>query len=123
MSKHYLMTDASGVSALAETDVPQFSSADVAGWEGLSVEAAGVFFFMFRIAPGAEEFPMHAAPDAYLGYVAKGSGQLHVGTEADKMESVTFNEGDFITFEPDTMHGWTNGPEESKILFVRQLGG
>ena len=122
MSRHYLMTEKQGTSFLEEVEGPSFSSTDVDGWEGLTVEAAGVFFFMFRIAPNAVEFPMHAAPDEYLGYVVRGSGKLHAGTEQEKLESVDFNEGDFITFKPDTMPGWTNGPQESKILFVRKLG-
>ncbi len=121
MHKHYLMTDQSGISALSELAAPEFSAADYAGWEGLSAEAGGVFFFMFKISADAVEYPMHASPDEWLGYVVVGEGELFSGNASgEKLGSVSFKAGDFITFMANTQHAWKNGGQESKILFVKK---
>ncbi|WP_169305279.1 cupin domain-containing protein [Coraliomargarita akajimensis] len=121
MNQHTRMIQNNGISAFEQADMPEFSAADFDGWEGLSLEAAGVFFFMFKVAPDAADFPLHAAPDEYLGYVVKGGGTLYAGSAEAKTDSIEFSEGDFITFKPDTQHAWTNGDSETKILFVRAL--
>ena len=123
MANHILMKNQSGDSVLDQLEAPEFSSADHAGWEGLGVEASGVFLFMFRIEAGAVDFPLHDSPDAWLGYVVSGSGTLHAGSADGKlMDSVAYQAGDFITFEPNTQHGWSNGGEPSKIMFVKVAG-
>ncbi|MGC6425186.1 MAG: cupin domain-containing protein [Lentimonas sp.] len=121
-AKHFILNDNNGKSYFEDGTVPEFSAADFpAGWEALSVEAAGIFFFLFKIEPSAEEFPLHAAPDEYFSYVVKGSGTLFGGDSETKGEHIKFNAGDFISFKPDTQHAWKNGDTETLILFVKKL--
>ena len=120
MNHHYVMTDHAGSSAIETLAPPEFAAADYPGWEALSLDAGALSFFMFRIAPGAAEFPLHAAPDEWIGYVVSGGGVLFAGDgEGKKLGQVHFAAGDFITFKPNTQHAWENGTEESKILFVK----
>lgn len=121
MSKHIHMIEQSGISAFKDAEMPQFTSADFPGWDSIQTEGAGVFFFLFRVAAGAEEFPLHAAPEAFLGYVAKGGGTLYAGSSEEKTDHVEFSEGDLISFDPNTQHAWKNGDAETKILFVKAL--
>jgi len=101
--------------------LPQFTPADFPGWESIQTEGEGVFFFLFKVSSGAEEFPLHAAPDAFLCYVAKGGGILYSGSSEKKTDEVSFSEGDLISFDPNTQHAWKNGDQETKILFVKAL--
>lgn len=123
MNHHYLMTDQGGHSAIETLVAPEFGAAEYPGWEALSLETEGLSFFMFKIAPGAAEYPLHAAPDEWIGYVVSGSGVLYAGDEEGRQsEQVAFTAGDFITFKPNTQHAWKNGSEESRILFVKVAG-
>lgn len=121
MPSHFLMKNQSGNAAFEKLDAPEFAAADYDGWESLAVEASGIFFFMFKIDADAVDYPLHASPDAWLGYVVEGAGYLTAGNQdgSQELDRATYQAGDFITFEPNTQHGWSNGNTPAKILFVK----
>lgn len=121
MSSHITMSNSNGASTLTKSDGPKLYTAGHDGWQGLSLEASGVFIFMFDIAPDAAEFPIHASEDKWLAYVISGSGTLFAGTaDMEKTEGMSYAAGDFVTFERNTPHGWINDSEPSRILFTKQ---
>lgn len=119
-SKLFTMVQKAGESFIDTKEAPEFSAGDFKGWEQMSHETAGLFFFMFKIEPHAEEFPLHASPDDWLSYVVSGSGTLFAGVEnGRKTQQVEFKAGDFIEFQPDTQHAWQSSSEETKIMFLK----
>ena len=123
MSQHIIMSiEEDGSSSLETAPAPKFDDAGFPdGWKGMALEASGVFMFMFEIAEGAVEFPVHSSEDEWLAYVVSGSGTLYAGTaEMERTDGVEYSEGDFITFQGDTPHGWKAAGEPSRILFVKQ---
>lgn len=123
MSNHIIMSiDPEGASQLESSPAPQFDESGFPdGWKGMALEDSGVFIFMFEIAEGAVEFPVHASEDEWLAYVVSGSGMLYAGTAAmDRTEGVAYSAGDFITFEGNTPHGWKAAGEPSRILFAKK---
>lgn len=119
-NKHFIMTDKGGQSFLETQSAPVFEEADYEGWEALSIETAGLFFFMFKVQPNAEDFPLHASPDDWISYVISGHGKLFAGiADGPKTEQVEFKAGDFISFKPNTQHAWENGSSETKLLFLK----
>lgn len=121
MANHIIMRQCSGASSLESSVAPEFSALDFTGWQGVSLEDSGVFMFVFIIEPEAVEFPIHSSEDAWLAYVISGTGWLYAGSvDQQATESIEYRSGDFITFQADTPHGWKNGGEKSKILFVKK---
>lgn len=121
MSSHITMSNSDGASTLTKSDGPKLDPAGHDGWQGFSIEASGVFMFMFDISPDAVEFPIHASEDEWLAYIVSGSGTLFAGTaDMEKSEGMPYTAGDFVTFERDTPHGWINDGEPSRILFTKQ---
>lgn len=123
MSQHFIVSlNSDGSSAVDSKAGPEFSGAEFPpGWQGAGVEGAGLFLFQFDISPGAVEFPVHADPAEWLAYVISGSGTLFVGTaDGDKTDGTVYQAGDFITFRPDTPHGWKSDGVASRILFVKR---
>lgn len=122
MSSHITMLNNPGESSLSKQPTPEFSDVDFPpGWQGLTLEDSGVFMFMFNISPRADEFPIHVSEDEWLAYVVSGSGTLYAGTaDMQKTDDMAYEAGDFITFAADTPHGWLNGSEKSRILFVKR---
>ena len=79
-------------------------------------------FYIFKMAPGAVEMGIHTSPVPWIGYVIKGGGELSFGDDdANEIEMLEYTEGDFLVFEPDTMHGWRNGSKETLLLFLTTL--
>lgn len=121
MSDHIIMSNNNGASKLAKSPAPKFEALDFKGWQGRAIEDSGVFMFMFDIAPDAEEFPIHVDEAEWLAVVLSGSGTLYAGTaELQKTDGIKYRAGDYITFEPNTPHGWKNGGDPSRILFVKR---
>ncbi|MEO0796694.1 MAG: cupin domain-containing protein [Verrucomicrobiota bacterium] len=120
MATHYKMIDDNGTSSIETLDAPVFTPTDHEGWFGQAFEASGLFCFILKVESEAAEFPLHAAPEAWIGYVVAGNGTLYSGDGAgDKLKEVSYNTGDFFTFEPKTQHAWKNGVGESKIFFAK----
>lgn len=123
MSKHIILTESGGVASIETTSAPEYEAAEIPGWAGRSLEDSGVFFFMFKAEPDADEFPLHASEDEWLAIVLSGSGTLFSGSQSDdKLDSVDYVAGDFITFKANTQHGWKNGNKQSELLFVKRTG-
>jgi quercetin dioxygenase-like cupin family protein len=121
MSSHIIMSNDNGASSLAASPVPEFEAFDFKGWQGRAIEDSGVFMFLFDIAADAEEFPVHADQAEWLAYVVSGSGTLYAGTaDMQRTEGMAYAAGDYITFQAGTPHGWKNGGEPSRILFVKR---
>ena len=121
MASHIIMSNDSGASTLSKSPAPEFEDLDFAGWKGRAVEDSGLFMFMFDIAPDAVEFPVHADEAEWLALVLSGSGTLFAGTaDMQKTDGMDYEAGDYITFEANTPHGWKNGGEPSRILFVKR---
>ena len=109
----------SGTSVAAKGEVPPFADAGLAGWTFQNLNAAGVDFYICRLAPGAAEYPVHGSPVAWLGYILKGSGKLLLGAADNSVAStIDFEQGDFLILEPNTLHGWQGGLGETDILFL-----
>ena len=121
MSKHLIMFEHQGASAIETIDAPEFTSHEnMPGWKARAMEDAGIFMFQFEIEPGAVEYPIHTSDEAWLAYVASGQGTLYAGDAGEnRTEGVQYQEGDFITFKPNTPHGWLNGNEESILVIVK----
>ena len=121
MASHIIMSNVDGASALAKSPAPEFEAFEFKGWRGRAVEDSGVFMFLFDIAPDAEEFPIHADEAEWLALVLSGAGTLYAGTaDMQKTEGMDYQAGDYITFQGGTPHGWKNGGEPSRILFVKR---
>ncbi|HEY8567946.1 cupin domain-containing protein [Microbulbifer sp.] len=122
MSKHYIMFEHQGASAIEATEAPDFTSHEnMPGWKARAVEDAGTFMFQFEIEPYAVEYPIHTSDEAWLAYVVSGHGILYAGdAEEKRTEGVNYSAGDFITFRPNTPHGWMNGNDKSVILFTKR---
>ena len=121
MASHIIMSNIDGASSLAKSPAPRFEAFEQKGWQGRAVEDSGIFMFMFDIAPDAEEFPIHADEAEWLALVISGSGTLYAGTaDLQKTEGIDYETGDYISFAANTPHGWKNGGEPSRILFVKR---
>ena len=100
-------------------EMPVFKPADVAGWQGRSVEIEGIEVFMFEIEPNAD-YPMHAVPGDWIGYIVKGSGSLMLEDPKTKnVSSTPYTPGDVFFFGPDLPHAWKSGPEPGASLWVK----
>lgn len=119
MNQHWHLTLTDNRSQILPAPPIEFMADSLAGWQTARLTSAGVNVFLFEIEPRAVEYPMHAAHDAWLGYVATGSGTIFAGTANAKESEAAFYAGDFITFDPLTPHGWQNGPESTRILFFK----
>jgi len=119
-AEHYTISvNAAGTAVASKGEVPPFADAGLEGWTFQMLSASGVDFYIFRLAPGAVEYPVHGSPVAWLGYILKGSGQLMLGASDNSVASVlNFSEGDFLIFEPNALHGWKGGLGETDILFI-----
>ena len=121
MASHIIMSNESGASTLSKVPAPDFDALEFKGWQGRAVEDSGIFMFMFDIAPDAEEFPIHADEAEWLALVLSGAGTLYAGTaDMQKTDGMDYEAGDYITFQGGTPHGWKNGGEPSRILFVKR---
>ncbi|QKX17569.1 cupin domain-containing protein [Microbulbifer sp. YPW1] len=121
MSKHHIMFEHESASTIETVDAPDFTSHEnMSGWKARAVEDAGIFMFQFEIDPGAVEYPIHTSDEAWLAYVVSGHGTLYAGDAGEnRTEGITYGAGDFITFKPNTPHGWVNGDDKSLILLAK----
>ncbi|WP_078086133.1 cupin domain-containing protein [Microbulbifer mangrovi] len=124
MSKHLIIFEHEGASTIETVEAPDFTSHEnMPGWKARSVDDAGIFMFQFSIEPGAVEYPIHTSDEAWLAYVASGYGTLFAGdTEENRTEGADYQAGDFITFKPNTPHGWLNGDSPSVIVLTKRSG-
>jgi hypothetical protein len=122
--KMYTVTpDASSVAKSVSADLPAVTE-DVKGWPLLfySVPNTGIDFLRFEVGPKAENYPIHGGddPTAWLGYVAKGYGEMILADSNKKEVSrIAYKEGDVIVCGPNAWHGWDNGDTDSVLLFMR----
>ncbi|MBY6188933.1 cupin domain-containing protein [Microbulbifer agarilyticus] len=121
MSRHLTMFEHQGASTIEVAEAPSFTSHEnMSGWKARAVEDAGIFMFQFAIEPNAVEYPVHTSDEAWLAYVVSGHGTLYAGdANGNRTQGVDYRAGDFITFKPNTPHGWKNGDEKSQIAFVK----
>ena len=121
MSNHIIMSNDNGAGTLSVSAAPEFEALDFKGWQGRAVEDSGIFMFMFDIAPDAVEFPIHADDAEWFALVISGSGTLFAGTaDMQQSDGMDYEAGDYITFQGGTPHGWKNGGEPCRILFVKR---
>jgi len=116
----YTIANKDGVAVSATSDNPAFADAGLKGWTVQAFSSAGVDWFVFKLAKGADLYPFHASPDEWIGFILEGSGQVLLGDAANVQKgAVTFKKGDFLMFGADTVHAWKNGPAETQILFLK----
>ncbi len=61
----------------------------------------------------------HEAPSTYLCIIVKGEGQLGLVDKAGKtVSTVHYKAGDFILFQPNTLHNWKNGNKATEMLGI-----
>jgi hypothetical protein len=116
----YAIDDDNGTAVSSTKDTPAFADAGLKGWTVQSFSSAGVDWFVFKLGVGAAQYPFHKSPDAWIGYILDGAGQVLLG-DADNAQKgvINFKKGDFLLFGSDTVHSWKNGPKETQILFLK----
>ncbi|QIA63571.1 cupin domain-containing protein [Vibrio astriarenae] len=123
MSKFIDMIKLTDKSALESSMLPQFTPLDFRGWKGISMQNSSLFMFLFDVEPDADKFPLHADESEWMAYVIEGEGKLVAGniTCNEETEAISFQQGDFISFAPNTPHAWQPGPKKTKILFCKNI--
>ncbi|MEM6550621.1 MAG: cupin domain-containing protein [Planctomycetota bacterium] len=120
MSQHVVMYNEPHGATLATQPAPIAEGVDYAGWSIMTTESAGVSVIVLKGEPDAVEFPMHAVPDAYFGYVVAGQVIIHAGNaDGEKLDETTLTAGDLLTLEPDTQHAWVNTGGPAEIIFTK----
>lgn len=116
-----IMQSSNGKAVAKEQPAPVFGGIDLKGWSVSALQAAGADFYIYKIAPGAADMAIHSGPDSWIAYVLAGNGEMPLGDKEGKQTgSVSFSKGDYLVFEPNTMHGWKNtGKTDILILFVK----
>ncbi|WP_298883560.1 cupin domain-containing protein [uncultured Bradyrhizobium sp.] len=62
---------------------------------------------------------VHEGPLPYILYVISGSGKLSLNDKGGaQIGEVTYKPDDVIVFQPNTLHGWTNGDSAFEFLGV-----
>jgi quercetin dioxygenase-like cupin family protein len=62
---------------------------------------------------------VHEGPLPYILYVISGSGKLSLNdTGGAQIGEITYKPDDVIVFQPNTLHGWTNGDSAFEFLGV-----
>ena len=62
---------------------------------------------------------VHEGPLPYILYVISGSGRLSLNDEGGgQIGEITYKPDDVIVFQPNTLHGWTNGDSAFEFLGV-----
>jgi quercetin dioxygenase-like cupin family protein len=62
---------------------------------------------------------IHEGPLPYILYVISGSGKLSLNDEGGgQIGEITYKPDDVIVFQPNTLHGWTNGETPFEFLGV-----
>lgn len=62
---------------------------------------------------------VHRGPLPYILYVVSGTGKLSLNDESGgQISEITYKPDDVIVFQPNTMHGWTNGDTPFEFLGV-----
>lgn len=62
---------------------------------------------------------VHQGPLPYILYVISGSGKLSLNDkDGAQIGEITYNPDDVIVFQPNTLHGWTNGDRAFEFLGV-----
>jgi quercetin dioxygenase-like cupin family protein len=62
---------------------------------------------------------VHEGPLLYILYVISGSGKLSLNdTGGAQIGEITYKPDDVIVFQPNTLHGWTNGDSAFEFLGV-----
>ena len=124
MNSHIKMSLEGNTSKLSKSPTPEFEALDIEGWQGAALEDVGLFTFMFNIEANAATYPIHSDHAQWIAYVISGNGVLYSGKEdGTQTGQVEYQAGDYITFMPNTPHGWKNGDANSKILLVKQVDG
>lgn len=120
MNKGYTISNVEGKSISSLFEYEADASLDHKGWTIRSYSAAGIDYAMLIAGKDSATFPLHDDPNEWFGYVVEGSGELHLGSETDHSETVTYQSGDIIIFKPNTYHGWKKNTSEcSKLMFVK----
>ena len=62
---------------------------------------------------------VHQGPLPYILYVISGSGKLSLNDkDGGQTGEITYKPDDVIVFQPNTLHGWTNGDQAFEFLGV-----
>jgi quercetin dioxygenase-like cupin family protein len=62
---------------------------------------------------------VHEGPLPYILYVVSGSGKLSLNdASGGQIGEITYKPDDVIVFQPNTLHGWTNGDTPFEFLGV-----
>ncbi len=62
---------------------------------------------------------IHEGPLPYILYVISGTGKLSMNDkDGEQIGAITYKPDDVIVFQPNTLHGWTNGDTAFEFLGV-----
>ena len=66
---------------------------------------------------------IHEGPLPYILYVVSGSGKLSLNDESGgQVGEIVYKPDDVIVFQPNTLHGWTNGETPFEFFGVELSG-
>ncbi|WP_461205295.1 hypothetical protein [Clostridium sp. DL1XJH146] len=113
-----------GSATATEGIVPDFEEVEGAkGWSiaTFSSKEIGIDHLILRCKENGEKFNLHSGGnDFWLGYVQEGSAELILGDDSGKQTSSKMvTKGDYVTFAPDTYHGWIPDEKGTKISFIK----
>jgi quercetin dioxygenase-like cupin family protein len=117
-----------GIPAAVKRDVPTLAAVPVMPNGKLN---QGFNYAMLYELPGAATHVMrghvdakgsiaiHEGPLPYILYVISGSGKLSLNDkDGSRIAEITYKPDDVIVFQPNTLHGWTNGDAPFEFLGV-----
>jgi quercetin dioxygenase-like cupin family protein len=107
-------------SALAAVPVMPNGSANRGFNYGMLYELPGAGTHVMRGHVDAKgTIAIHEGPLPYILYVISGSGKLSLNDKGGgQIGEITYKPDDVIVFQPNTLHGWTNGDAPFEFLGV-----
>jgi hypothetical protein len=113
-----------GVTQCKIQSSPELVNAGAKGWNAKIFSEQEMDFYIYDIDADAETFPLHTADDNWVIYIMEGLGELLLGDDDFNLQSSTkYQQGDIISIDSKLIRGWKNGPQQSKIIFVKLAKG
>ncbi|MDC7231861.1 MAG: hypothetical protein PQJ58_01420 [Spirochaetales bacterium] len=118
------ITNKDGAAVYEEaTDVMMEAIEDLAGWKlsAAPFEEVGIDRILLSCEGDAAVNPLHSGGDVHwLGYLEEGPLELILGdAEGNQTSSRIIQPGEYMTFAPDTYHGWVPQGVPAKLIFLK----
>ncbi|MDC7225694.1 MAG: hypothetical protein PQJ61_02895 [Spirochaetales bacterium] len=126
-SKLFIVKNIENIAASSEEERLEFEPIEgLQGWylQTYTAEEAGLDWVVLSCEANADVNPLHSGGDVnWLGWVADGPIEMILGG-ADEVQTSSriVQPGDYLTFAPDTFHGWVPGSNPARLVFVKLKG-